>query len=283
MHFIKGHGLGNDFIIVDGRFNKELDYGYAAKVLCHRQTGVGADGLLVLLPSKTAAFKMRIFNADGSEAEMCGNGIRVFAKYLHEAGLISAKTFEIETLSGNMLPELILDESGRVEAVRVNMGKPNFKCEEIPVKGSPCQNSTLTALGREFCFSSVRVGVPVTAVPVAEPEDFDLRAYGPAIEKHALFPEGTNVSFFKVLDAKNIIMRIWERGAGPTLACGTGASGTAVLCSLNGLCERRVHMHLPLGKLFIEWENDGFVYMSGPAELVFEADFPDEKLKQFKR
>ncbi len=280
MHFIKAHGLGNDFIIVDGRFNNELDYNYAAKVLCHRQTGVGADGLLIILPSKSSALRMRIINADGSEAEMCGNGIRVFAKYVYEAGLIRKKAFDVETLSGPVLPELILNESAQVEAVRVNMGKPKFNCEEIPVAGNICQNGTLNALGQSFSFSSVRVGVPVTAVPVADPALFDLRTYGPAIEKHALFPEGTNVSFFKVIDTENIIMRIWERGAGPTLACGTGACGTAVLCSLNGLCDRYVNMHLPLGKLFIEWDENDTIYMSGPAELVFEAEFPDEKLRQ---
>lgn len=279
MQFTKVHGLGNDFVMINAMAAPVRDYNAITPTLCHRQTGVGADGLLIALPSKTSDIRMRIINADGSEAEMCGNGIRAFAKYVYERGLIDRTTFSIETLAGEMKPVLLLDEIGKVKAVRVDMGKPGLQCEDVPVEGTGyCLNRTLTAAGKEFTYSSVRTGVPITTVPVDDPKTFDIRTYGPAIERHPVFPQRTNVSFFRIIDRNNIEMRIWERGAGPTLACGTGACGTAVLCAMNGLTERSVDVHLELGALHIEWAQDNTVYMTGPAELVFDADFPEDRL-----
>ncbi|HWR24363.1 MAG TPA: diaminopimelate epimerase [Feifaniaceae bacterium] len=279
MRFAKVHGLGNDFLLIDAVQAPKRDYNAIAPVLCHRQTGVGADGLLLALPSSVCDVQMRIVNGDGSEAEMCGNGIRAFAKYVYERGLVKKKAFTVETLAGVIRPQLLLDEGGSVTGVRVDMGKPLFDCADVPASGTgECLNRRLTALGREFIVSSVRMGVPHTAVMVDDPKTFDLRTYGPAIERHEMFPQRTNVNFFRVIDHNNIEMRTWERGAGATLACGTGCSGTAALCAKNGLVGRSVDVHLELGKLHIDWAEDGTVYMTGPAEIVFEADFPEEKL-----
>lgn len=279
MRFTKVHGLGNDFLLIEAMQAPARDYNAVAPILCHRQTGVGADGLLIVLPSSTCDIRMRIINADGSEAEMCGNGIRAFSKYVYERGLVKKTAFAVETLAGEIKPQLLLDESGHVTGVRVDMGKPLFDCTDIPVVGvGECLNRKLTALDKEFTFSSVRMGVPHTAVQVDDPKTFDLRTYGPAIERHATFPQRTNVNFFRVIDRNSIEMRTWERGAAATLACGTGSCGTAVLCARNGLTGRSVDVHLELGVLHIDWAEDGTVYMTGPAEIVFEADFPEEKL-----
>ncbi|MDL2218005.1 diaminopimelate epimerase [Christensenellaceae bacterium OttesenSCG-928-M15] len=273
MRFTKVHGAGNDFILIDARKEQEHDYNTLAKRLCHRQTGIGADGLLILNSSKDADLDMRIINNDGSDAEMCGNGIRCFAKYAYVMGIVAKLEFTVQTGAGILVPKIMLDEGGIVSGVRVNMGKPGFLSCEVPVVGEGlCLNRPIEALGEVFTFSSVRVGNPVTAVEVDDPKTFDVRKYGPAIEKHPYFPERTNVAFFKVLDRENVEMRIWERGAGPTLACGTGACGTAVLCAKNGLTERKVNIHLELATLEIEWADDDTVYMTGPAELVFDGD-----------
>ncbi len=279
MRFTKVHGLGNDFLLIDAMQAPERDYNLIAPVLCHRQTGVGADGLLIALPSFICDIRMRIINADGSEAEMCGNGIRAFSKYAYERGLVKKKAFTVETLAGEIKPQLLVDEAGGVAGVRVDMGKPLFDCMDVPAVGEgECLNRRLVALDQEFTFSSVRMGVPHTVVQVEDPKTFDLRTYGPAIEKHNTFPQRTNVNFFRVIDHDNIEMRTWERGAGATLACGTGSCGTAVLCAKNGLTGRSVDVHLELGVLHIDWAEDGTVYMTGPAEIVFDADFPEEKL-----
>ncbi len=279
MRFTKVHGLGNDFLLIDAIQTPARDYNSIAPILCHRQTGVGADGLLIVLPSSVCDIRMRIINADGSEAEMCGNGIRAFSKYVYERGLVKKQTFTVETLAGTIKPQLLLDENGRVTSVRVDMGKPLFDCADVPALGKgECLNRSLTALDKEFTYSSVRMGVPHTAVQVDDPKTFDLRAYGPAIERHETFPQRTNVNFFRVIDHNSIEMRTWERGAAATLACGTGSCGTAVLCAKNGLVGRSVDVHLELGILHIDWAEDDTVYMTGPAEIVFEADFPEEKL-----
>ncbi len=278
MKFTKVHGLGNDFVLIDAIRAPQRDYNALAKPLCHRQTGIGADGLLIVLPSEQADIRMRIINSDGSEAEMCGNGIRAFSKYVYEHGIVQKLSLTVETLAGVMKPQLVL-ENGHVSGVRVDMGKPGITCADVPVEGekqSRCLGRTLSAAGREFTFSSVRVGVPHTAVFVDDPVQFDLAKYGPAIERHPLFPQRTNVNFVHVLDRENIVQRTWERGAGPTLACGTGSCGSAVCCMLGGLTERAVNVHLELGSLLIEWPNeDASVFMTGPAELVFEGEIPD--------
>lgn len=279
MQFTKVHGAGNDFIIIDATKGSERDYASLAPILCNRQTGIGADGLLIALPSDTCDIRMRIINQDGSEAEMCGNGIRAFGKYVYERKLVQKPVLTVETIAGVIIPELLLDENGKVNAVRVNMGKPSFDCKDIPAQGEgECLNRSLTAGGRTFSYSSVRMNIPHTGIEVENAKTFDLYTYGPIIEHLPLFPERTNVDFYHVLDHENVEMRVWERGAGATLACGTGACATAVLCAALGKTGRKVNIHLQLATLFIEWAEDGSVYMTGPAELVFDGEMPEPTL-----
>lgn len=279
MQFTKVHGAGNDFILIDATKSPERDYTLLAPVLCNRHTGIGADGLLIALPSAGCDIRMRIINNDGSEAEMCGNGIRAFGKYAYERKLVQKPIFTVETISGVITPELLLGETGQVSAVRVNMGKPLFACEDVPVQGEgQCLNRALTAGGRTFVFSSVRMNIPHTGVEVEDPKTFDIRTYGPIIEHHSLFPERTNVDFYRVLDHENVEMRVWERGAGATLACGTGACATAVLCAALGQTGRKVNVHLELATLYIEWAEDDTVYMTGPADLVFDGEIPNNAM-----
>lgn len=273
MRFTKVHGAGNDFVLIDATKEPPRDFNALGPKLCHRHTGVGADGLLIVLPSETCDIRARIVNADGSEAEMCGNGIRAFAKYVYDRGIVRKKEFSIETIAGEIVPDMLLDETGAASAVRVNIGKPLFDCADIPVQGEgTCLGRTLQAEGCTFAFSAVRLGVPHVAVEVEDPKTFDLRRYGPAIETHPLFPAKTNVNFYKVLDRNNIEVRTWERGVGVTLACGTGSSSTVLLASLLGKTERTARVHLELATLTIEWEADDSVFMTGPAAIAFDGE-----------
>ena len=276
MHLTKVHGLGNDFLLINAIGQPEKEYNAIAPALCHRQTGIGADGLLIVETSAIADVKMRIINSDGSEAEMCGNGIRAFSKYVYERGIVKEKVFSIETLAGIMRPSLTVQD-GVVTGITVDMGKPGITCGDVPVISgapeSPCIQKTITVGDQSFTYSSVRVGVPHTAVFVEDPVTFDLRTYGPLIEHAKEFPQRTNVNFVKVVDQNTVIQRTWERGCGPTLACGTGACSTAVCCIMAGLTGRKVEIKLELGSLFIEWpDEDSHVFMTGPAEIVFETD-----------
>lgn len=274
MRFTKVHGAGNDFILFDATKGDAWEYAALAPRLCDRHTGIGADGLLIVEPSDCCDLRMRIINNDGSEAEMCGNGIRAFSKYAYERGLISGTKFKVETLSGMMEPELLLEQDGTVAAVRVNIGKPAFACEDVPVQGreASCLNRTLEVAGQQFTFSAVRLGVPHITIEVEDPKTFDLLHYGPAIESLPIFPERTNVDFYRVIDRDTVEMRVWERGAGATLACGTGACATAVLCAATGQTGRKVNVHLALATLQIEWAEDENVYMTGPAQIVFDGE-----------
>ncbi len=271
MRFTKVHGLGNDFILLDGR-KETLDYNALAVRLCHRQTGIGADGLLILLESKTADIRMRIVNADGSEAEMCGNGIRCFAKYAFERGIINKTEFSVETLAGVMRSKLIVT-GGVVTGVMVDMGEPFLQCEEIPVVGTgTCIDRALEINGEPLRYTSVLVGVPHTTIFVDDPTDKKWMNMGWDIEHASVFPKRTNVDFAHVVNDHTVILRTFERGCGPTLACGTGACGTAVACALNGKTGRSVDVNIALGTLHIDWAEDNHVYMTGPAEIVFEGE-----------
>lgn len=273
MRFTKVHGAGNDFILLNSLNCPGLDYTKKAIELCDRHTGIGADGLLIAEPSEKCDIKMRIINNDGSEAQMCGNGIRAFSKFAFERGLINKTSFSVETLSGIIRPELLF-ESGRVTAVKVNMGKPVFDCAKIPVKGEgECLNRELVAHGKTYIFSSVSTGVPHTAIMVDDPLKIELSVLGPVIEKHELFPQGTNVDFYRVIDENTLEMRVWERGAGPTLACGTGACAVAVIAMKNGAVKSSVDVKLELATLHIDWADDGDVYMTGPAVIVFDGEY----------
>lgn len=271
MQFTKVHGLGNDFIIIDGR-KETRDYAALAKKLCHRQTGIGADGLLIVENSERAEIRMRIVNEDGSEAEMCGNGIRCFAKYVFREDIVPKTEFGVETLAGIMRPKLVLQD-GVVTGVTVDMGEPVLECEAIPVAGSGrCIDREMTIQGETLRYTTVLVGVPHTLIYVDDPTDKKWMNMGWDIEHASVFPKRSNVNFAKVVDERTLVMRTFERGCGPTLACGTGACSVAVASYLNGKTERSVDINIELGTLHIDWAEDNHVYMTGPAEIVFTGE-----------
>jgi diaminopimelate epimerase len=288
--FTKMHGLGNDFVLIDCRdktFSDRLPaMGDLSRRLCHRRFGVGADQVLLLYSSETADFRMKIFNADGSEVEMCGNGIRCFAKYIWDRKLLEKEALSVETAAGIIRPER------RGEMVRVDMGEPVLEPEKIPVKTaqsskfkvqssaentsrltpdtSPVIDFPLKIGDREFRITCVSMGNPHAVIFVSDVGSFDVGKYGPVIERHDLFPNRVNVEFIQVLGPDRLKMRVWERGAGETMACGTGASAAAVAANLNRFTGKKATVSLTGGDLEIEWGGDNHVYMTGPAEEVFE-------------
>lgn len=277
MRFTKVHGLGNDFILVNC-YEEKIDLGKApalAVAMCRRCFGVGADGLVLLLPPQQGDVGMRIFNADGSEAEMCGNAIRCVARYMYEHNMTKKERIRVETPAGMMAPELIL-ENGLVQSVRVDMGEPRLERAEIPMAGRPgcVVGEPLTVGGSSYDVTAVSMGNPHCVIFVPDADRVPLWDIGPRIEKHDVFPRKTNVEFVQVLNRDEVIMRVWERGAGETMACGTGACATVVACVLNGLTERQVTVCQKEGDLFIEWAADNHVYMTGPATEVFTGDYP---------
>lgn len=270
MEITKMHGLGNDFVIIDGREQQDIDYNAMAKKICTSHLSVGADGIMVVLPSVHANIRMRIINSDGSEAEMCGNGIRCFARYVYDKGIVQKTMMEIETLAGIMRPELITNEQGE-PWVKVDMGKPEFERSNIPMQGTgSALNETITIEGVRVDFSSLLMGVPHTVVYTQCIEDFDTALVGPLLEKHKLFPRKTNVNFIEIVDNKTIKIKTWERGAGFTLACGTGSCASVVAASIRGLIDQTATVQTAVGKLHIEYTSDGRVFMTGPAAYVFE-------------
>lgn len=268
MMFTKMHALGNDFIVIDeraGAINSQPEA--LARKLCRRRFGIGADQMLLLSSSDVADFKMRIFNADGSEVEMCGNGIRCLAKFVWDRNLSEKPALEIETLAGIIRPE---KANG---LVRVDMGEPVLEGRKIPVNANgfivdyklPVEDSTVKV-------TCVSIGNPHAVIFVDKASDFPVRHYGPKIENHPFFPKRTNVEFVEVLGDSEIRMRVWERGAGETPACGTGACAAAVASHIRHFTGRKVTVHLDGGDLFIEWAENNRIYMTGPAEEVFEGE-----------
>lgn len=271
MDIIKMHGLGNDFICLDHfLFPPEMDYPETARRLCHRQFGVGGDGLIVILSSDKADARMRIFNPDGSEPEMCGNGIRCFARYIYDAGYVKKNCLTVETLAGILTVELNISD-GRVMGITVNMGEPKLSPADIPViAGSDLVvEKEIEVCGRQLTFTAVSMGNPHCVIFCKDFNKLDFETLGPALENHYLFPKKTNVEFVRVDSPYEITVKVWERGAGPTLACGTGACAAVVAGVLEGRTDRKVTVHLPGGDLFIEWYEDNQVYMTGPAAYVF--------------
>jgi diaminopimelate epimerase len=274
--FVKLHGCGNDYIYIDCRERVIEDPAALSRRVSDRHFGIGADGLILILPSERADYRMRMFNADGSEAEMCGNGIRCFAKYLYDRGLIEGDEARIETGAG-VLRVRIFAEDGKARRVRVNMGAPRLERADIPMEGAPGQVVD-EEIGIEvphegnmsFRLTAVSMGNPHVIIYVDDVADYPVEVYGPIIENHRLFPRRTNVEFIQVLGRSEVKMRVWERGSGETLACGTGASATCVAGVLNGKTDRTVVVHVLGGDLELEWAEDGNVYLTGPAEEVFE-------------
>jgi diaminopimelate epimerase len=272
--FIKMQGIGNDFVVADCLIPEPAPAAAlqaAAVRLCDRKFGVGADGVILVLPSATADFQMRMFNPDGSEAEMCGNGIRCFAKYVFDHGYTDRTEIRVDTLGGVMVLSLSL-KNGTVDRVKVDMGAPRLDRADLPMVGEPGRviDQPVTVAGETVALTGVSMGNPHVIFFADPATDAHIDYLGPVLEKHALFPRRTNVHAVEVISPTEIKMLTWERGAGRTLACGTGACACAVAANLNGLTGRRVLVHLAGGDLSIEWsEEDGHVYMTGPAEEVF--------------
>ena len=273
MQFQKMHGLGNDFVFLNDIDLTKYDLHSLAIQFCDRNTGIGADGIVLILPSKKADIRMRIVNADGSEADMCGNAIRCFAKLVYESGMIIKESFKIETFAGTIIPELIIEDE-KVKAVRVNMGEPKMKRADIPMSGkknSSAINLPLKIGRKTIHITSLLMGVPHTMVFVDNLDEVDIVTLGKQIEKNAAFPKGTNVNFVEVINSSEIKVRTWERGAGNTLACGTGSCASAVASAINEKTGKQVTVHLALGDLFIDWTGNN-VYMTGPATNVFSGE-----------
>ncbi|MBM6828128.1 diaminopimelate epimerase [Anaerotignum lactatifermentans] len=272
MRFTKMEGCGNDYIYINC-FEEEVKWPEALAVaMSERHFGVGADGLVLILPSETADFRMRMFNLDGSEGEMCGNAVRCIGKYVYERGLTKKDTVTLETMGGIKTLKLHIQQEN-VIAVTVDMGEPILEAEKIPVRSEkhPVIGETLRILDREFAFTCVSMGNPHAVTFVDNTQDFDVEKYGSLVEYAPIFPNKTNTEFVQVIDRTHLAMRVWERGSGETMACGTGASAALVAAVLNGLCERKVRIQLLGGTLEIEWrESDNHVYMTGPARFSFD-------------
>ena len=274
LHFTKMHGIGNDYIYING-FTETLpdDLPGVAVRMSQRRFSCGSDGIILILPSERADFRMRMFNNDGSESEMCGNGIRCVAAYCHDRGLTKKTKFDIE--SGGAIKPMVLrlDARGRTAAVRVDMGEPVTDGERIPslFTGDPVRMQPLTALGGTWPVTLVNMGNPHAVTFVEDTATAPVTTVGPVLETDNAFPNRCNIEFVHVVDRKHINMRVWERGTGETMACGTGACASAVASMLNGFVDRTVEVSLPGGKLTIEWnEADGHVYKTGPAAFVYD-------------
>ena len=277
LQFSKYQGLGNDFLMLDGRdaastaFCFELTPGRIQR-LCDRRFGVGGDGVILALPPREGGeLRMRIFNADGTEPEMCGNGIRCLARFLADSdGDQPGREWQIETLAGRIVPKL---EAGGL--IRVDMGPPFLEPASVPTTlemgDSGIPQGELVADGEVFVVGAAGMGNPHVVIPVADGQAIDLERFGAALEVHPAFPAKTNVHFVQALTPRHLVMRVWERGAGPTLACGTGACATLVVCHSLGIAERQARLDLPGGPLDIAWDAaTGHVFMTGPAEAVFD-------------
>lgn len=293
MRFTKMHGLGNDYVYVDCFQTEVADPAEMAVTVSDRHTGIGSDGLILISPSQKADACMRMFNADGSEAQMCGNGIRCVGKYVYDhdlaasAGQFSvpgmgtfASSLSIETLRGILTLGLVVDENDKVESVCVNMGQPLMAPREIPVKiqAQDVINEAIVVDGEQFSMTCISMGNPHAVFFCDHLDHVDLERVGPLIENHRLFPERVNVHFVQVAGPEEFTMRTWERGSGITMACGTGACACAVAAVLNGKCQPLTLAHLPGGDLQLNWcQDDNCVYMTGPAVEVFSGDWPDEQ------
>lgn len=284
MKFTKMHGCGNDYIYVNG-FAEHIDADRKPELvrrLSDRHFGIGGDGVIFINPGKSAAFEMEMYNADGTRAQMCGNGIRCVAKYIYDHGLTDQTDIAIESFGRVKYLELTPGSDDKVSTVRVNMGEPVLRAAEIPVISDNEQvvSEAIEVDGKVYEMTCVSMGNPhaVVFIDDADIKDLDIEAVGPYFENHARFPERTNTEFVRIIDRNNVQMRVWERGTGETLACGTGCCATAVACVLNELTDTKVNVSVPGGEILCEWDRqDNVVYMTGPAATVFEGEI-DEKM-----
>ena len=277
INFTKMEGLGNDYVYIDCTKMQEeeiIKISKIAKKVSDRHFGIGSDGLILICKSDIADFKMKMFNSDGTEAEMCGNGIRCVAKFVYDNGLTKSESINIETLAGIKKIDLTIENSRAILAT-VNMGRPILEPKEIPVisEEKPVKNLKIKAEDREFTFTCVSMGNPHAVTVIDDIDNFNLEKYGPILEKDEHFPKKANIEFIEIIDKTHIKMRVWERGAGETLACGTGACAVCVSATLNNLVEKNKEIEIQLlgGTLKIRW--DEFVYMTGPAKTVFTGKF----------
>lgn len=276
MNFTKMHGLGNDFIVL--AHYKELPANAAgmARQLCDRHFGIGADGLVFILPSDNADFMMRIINADGSEAEQCGNAIRCVAKYVYDRGMTDSVTPTIFTIGAGVQQVELELEHGVVARVKVDMGEPKLAGTQVPTTIDAAQvvNHSIVADGETFALTAVSMGNPHGVIFVPDAATFAIERFGPALETHALFPNRANIEFVTVTDATHAAMRVWERGAGQTFACGTGACATLVAGVITGQLQREAVISLKGGDLYIAWEEStNRVFMTGAAAFVFDGHY----------
>lgn len=275
MKFTKMHGCGNDYVYINC-FNETVEDPSALAIkVSDRHFGIGSDGLILICPSTVADFRMRMFNADGSEGEMCGNGIRCVAKYVYDHGMTDAKKISIETGAGIKYLDLTV-EDGKVSLVKVDMGEPILAPAEIPVDfaGERMVNEPVEVDGKEWNMTCVSMGNPHAVVFVPDTKSLELEKMGPHFEHHKIFPKRTNTEFVQILSRNEVNMRVWERGSGETLACGTGTCASVMACILNGYTEHEVLVHLIGGDLTIHYdEKSNHIFMTGPAVTVFEGEF----------
>ncbi|POP32638.1 diaminopimelate epimerase [Lactonifactor longoviformis] len=274
MRFTKMHGIGNDYVYVNCLEEKVEDPGRVAKLVSDRHFGIGSDGLILIKPSKNADFEMDMYNADGSRGAMCGNGIRCVAKYVYDYGLTQKTNISIDTKSGVKYLELTID-NGKVSLVKVNMGKPILKASQIPIHSDREQviRQPIDVEGREYYITGVSMGNPHAVVYMDDIKNLEIERIGPAFEHHPAFPDRINTEFVHVLDRSTVEMRVWERGSGETLACGTGACAVAVASIVNGYTDGEVTVKLLGGDLRVFWDRkEDLVYMTGPAAIVFEGE-----------
>lgn len=274
MKFTKMHGIGNDYVYVNCFEESIKNPAEVSKFVSDRHFGIGSDGLILISPSAKADFRMNIYNADGSQAEMCGNGIRCVAKYVYDYGLTDKTEISVETLAGIKYLKLQV-ENGKVATVEVNMGAPILEPKKIPVavENNPVVDVPVEVKGKTYHMTCVSMGNPHAIIFMDNVKELDIEAIGPYFENHSVFPKRTNTEFVEVLDKNTVNMRVWERGSDETLACGTGACATTVACILNNKTEDEVTVHLLGGDLKIRWDRkENLVYMTGPATVVFDGE-----------
>jgi diaminopimelate epimerase len=275
IEFTKMEGLGNDFIFIDARnhdIENQISYHDLSRNMCDRRFGIGADGIILIFTSQICDLSFRIFNSDGSEAQMCGNGMRCFAKLAYENQIITKNEFTVETLAGEIIPQILFDKTGKIKAVKVDMGQPILKPVNIPFVSTKPQaiSEKIEVAGQQIQITAVSMGNPHAVIFVDSMDTAPINRLGPLIENHARFPEKTNVEFVEIISDNEFKMRVWERGAGVTLACGTGACAALVAAYLNQKTLEKAVVHLDGGDLIVEWDQkSNHIYKTGPANTVY--------------